>query len=243
MNNNTMNTVASCLVYNNRFASEKLTADQLGAKEHKEWLDAIKSLHKSAYEVAVFCENNHAKTEDVSVDKSSLYASLRTVLNTIGEVNGHKLFANDALATLIVGYSNRRANSDSPALQLVNSQIANNKRTLAIYENSNGVSEASIKYIKDELETLAARKEELLSREDNRIKVVTRTSINGFRLDVEHLLARAISEQSAKTWEQLEAEAEERRAARRAKTKEKKQKNKVSVTTSPIADVATTAVA
>lgn len=222
MNNIKKSTIAECLVFNNRFATVKLSADQLGAESLKQWTDAVKSLQQSAYAVAVKCENDHAQTESVTVDKSALFAALREVLALVGEVNGHKLYSNDALATLIIGYANRRTNQDSPELQLVKSQISNNKKTLSVYEGTNGVNPDSIAALKNTIAELEAQRDALIAEADNRIKVVTRTTANTFRLDVEHALARAIAEQSAKTWEQLEAEAEERRAARRAKTKAKK---------------------
>lgn len=219
-----MNTIANCLVYNNRFANAKLNAEQLSPDSLKEWTDAVASLHKSAYSVAVKCENEQVKLENPTIDKGELYESIRTALAIIGEVNGHRLHSNDAIATLIVGYANRRANADSPALQLVNSRINNNKRLLAVYEKTAGVDPASIQNIKDEIETLENERATLLSEADNRHKVVTRTSANAFRLDVEHLFARIITDQSAKTWEELEAEKAARNAERRAKAKARKAK-------------------
>lgn len=222
MKNSTMSTIAECLVFNNRFASDKLTADQLGAELHKSWVDSVKALHSAAYSVAVKCENDHAQSDAITVDKTALYTALRAILATIGDVNGHKLYANDALATLIIGYANRRANQDSPELQFVRSQISNNKKTLATYETTAGVNPETIQNLKDSISALEEKRDALIAEADNRIKVVTRTSFNAFRLDVEHALARAISEQNAKTWDELEAEVEARRQARRANTKAKK---------------------
>ena len=219
-----MNTIANCLVYNNRFASAKLNAEQLSPDTLKEWTDSITSMHKAAYSVAVKCENEQVKLENPTIDKGELYAAIRTTLAIIGEVNGHKLYANDAIATLIVGYANRRANEDSPALQLVKSKISNNKRLLAVYEKTNGVNPDSIQSIKDEIDTLTNERDALIAEADNRHKVVTRTSAAAFRLDVEHLFARIITEQAAKTWEQLEAEAEARKAERNARAKARKAK-------------------
>lgn len=217
--------ISTSIVFNNRFASAKLTADQIGDELLKNWLDAVKNLHKAAYSVAVKCENL-PNNDTSAVDKTVLFSSIRAILDIVGNVNGHKLTANDHMATLIIGYANRRGNCDSPELQLTLSRISNARKTLAIYEKTAGVNPASIEEVKTQLAELEEHKTALLQQADNRHKVVTRTSINNFRLDVEHLIARIITEQQAKTWEELEQEAEERRKARREKTKQKKNANK-----------------
>lgn len=217
-----MSTISNCLVHNNRFASARLNAEQLNPDTLKEWTDSIAAMHKAAYSIAVKCENEQVKLENPTIDKSELYAAIKSALSLIGKVNGHKLYANDAIATLVVGYSNRRANADSPELQLINSRINNNKRLLAIYEKTAGVNADTIANLKNEIDTLTNERTDLIAKADSRHKIVTRTSTNAFRLDVEHLFARIISEQQAKTWEELEAEDIERKAARAARAKARK---------------------
>lgn len=219
-------TLQNCLTLNNRFAGARLTADQLGAEELKEWTTLVARLHSAAYSVYALCENSNLTVESTSVDKSAVFTALREVLSAVGEVNGHKLVANEELATLIIGYAGKRGNSDSPELQLCLSKLHNRIKELAEYERTNGVKPETIQSMKDEIEALKAEKDKLLSSPDNRIKAPTRTSANAFRLEVEHRLARAITEQKAKSWAELEAEAEARRQARRAKTSAKKQAKK-----------------
>lgn len=229
MNNNitvSNTTLQNCLINNNRYATLSLTSDQLGDDNLKVWKDLMATLHSSAYTVYAFCENNGLTVDSKSVDKSAVYNALREILATIGEVNGHKLCANEELATLVIGYSGKRANSDSPELQLCLSKLRNRQKELAEYEKTNGVNPDSIKKMKEEIEALQEEKSALLNSPDNRIKVATRSSANGFRLEVEHKLARAIANQQAKTWEELEAEAEAKRKERRAKTAAKRTEKK-----------------
>ena len=218
----TTTALVDCIVDNNRFATRKLTAEQLGAENFRNWKDLIADLHRVAYIAYSECENNDLAIDSANIDLSPIFNSLRTILAQFGEVNGHKLSANAELATLIIGYSGKRANADSPELQLVNSKIRNRTKELAEYENTNGVNPESIKALKDELAELKDKKSELLEEPDNRIKKPTRTSTDMFRLEVEHRLARVVAEQKAKTWEELEAEAEAKRQARRAATKAKR---------------------
>jgi len=226
MNNNTMTVSAStlqdCLTNNNRYANIRLNADQLGAENLKVWSALVNDLHSAAYSVYALCENNGLTVESDSVDKSAVYNAVRVILAAIGVVNGHKLCANEELVTLIIGYAGKRANSDSPELQLCLSKIRNRQKELAEYENTKGVNPETIQNLRNEIEKLTEEKKALIDSPDNRIRVATRSTANAFRLEVEHRLARAISDQKAKTWEELEAEAEAKRKERRAKTAAKK---------------------
>lgn len=218
--------LVDCIVDNNRFATRKLNAEQIGAENLRNWKDLINTLHKVSYVVYAECENNDLATDDPSLNLTPVFSALHAILAEFGEINGHKLFANAELATLVIGYSGKRGNLDSPALQLCNSKLGNRRRELAKFEKTNGVNPDAIKALQDEIAELEAEKADLIDSPDNRIKEPTRTTSDAFRLDVEHRLARVIAEQKAKSWEDLEAEAEARRAERRAKTKAKNKAKK-----------------
>jgi hypothetical protein len=218
--------LVDCIVDNNRFATRKLNAEQIGAENLRNWKDLINTLHKESYIVYAECENNDLSADDPSLNLTPVFSALRSILAEFGEVNGHKLFANTELATLVIGYSGKRGNLDSPALQLCNSKLGNRRRELAKFEKTNGVNPDAIKALQDEIADLEAERDDLIDSPDNRIKEPTRTTADAFRLDVEHRLARVIAEQKAKTWEQLEAEDAARKAERRAKTKAKNKAKK-----------------
>ena len=224
MNNTTFtnSTIADCLVDNNRFATRKLTADQLGAESFRSWTDSLAKLHLAAYSIYAKCENDNLAKATQSLDLTPLFDVIRGILDGIGDINGHKVYPTAELATLIIGYSGKRANSDSPELQLTLSKIRNRKKELTEYEKTNGVNPDAIKAMKDEIAVLEEIKDDLLAQPDNRIKKPTRTSDAMFRLEVEHRFARVIAEQMAKSWEELEAEAEARKAERKAKNKARK---------------------
>ena len=67
---------------------------------------------------------------------------------------------------------------------------------------------------------------ELKKLEDSCTTAYTRVTFNAFRSKVEQTMGAIVAEQNAKTWEELEAEKEERRKARRAKTAEKRKAEK-----------------
>lgn len=224
---NVTTTLANALVYNNRFATAKLSADQFAtAEDFATWKNLVSALHRQAYAVYAQCENGGMKVEDAKVDKSGIYGAMRIILTALGEVNGHKLYANEETAIALVSYAGRRGNVDAPELQFCISRISNAKKELALAEKINGYNPQAIQTLKDNIDTLTAEKAELLATVDMRYKQPTKTSDGAFRLDLEHYLARVITGQLAKTPEELDAEELARKEARKAKAKARKEAKK-----------------
>lgn len=223
-NNVTNNaTLMDSLIYNNRFATAKLTAEQLGAENFAQWKALILNLHRAAYTIYTQCENSGMKVSDKSVDKTEVFNGIRAILNSIGEVNEHKMYANEESAIAIIGYAGKRGNDDSPELQFCNSKISNRRAEITKAKNINGYSQELIDKMEEELASLIEEKKTLLATADMRIKKPTITSGNAFRLDVEHFIARQIVGQMAKSLEELDKEEEERKARRKASAKARKQ--------------------
>ena len=123
-------------------------------------------------------------------------------------------------------YSVRRGNVDAPELQFFISILNNAKREYSNYESLN-VDDESYKQnkladMKKSIDALQEEKSQLLATADMRYKQPTKTTLNSFRLDVEHFFARVISGQLAKTLEELDAEEEARRVARNQRAKARK---------------------
>lgn len=218
----TISNLQNTLVYNNRFANVKISAEQLSAESFAEWKTLVSNLHRAAYKVYSLCENNGLKAESSSVDKSEVFDCIRSILEVVGEVNSHKLYANAETAIAIIGYAGKRANVDAPELQLCKSRITNAKKELKLSEDLNGISADYISNLKQNLVTLEAEKETLMATADMCHKQPTKTSDNAFRLEVEHFFARVISGQLAKTLEELDAEEAARKEARKASAKARK---------------------
>lgn len=222
--NVTTNTLVESLVFNNRFATAKLTAEQIGAEGFDAWKKIATNLHRAAYKVYSQCENSGMKVADTTVDKTEVYDAIRVILTAFGEIKGHKLYANEESAIAIIGYAGRRGNVDAPELQFCNSRISNTKREIATAEKINGFNPEAMEALKANLETLEEERKELLATADMRHKQPTMTSFNAFRLDLEHFFARVIVGQMAKTLEELDAEEAKRKEERKAKAKARKAK-------------------
>lgn len=218
----TTTNLQNVLVYNNRFANVKISAEQISAESFAEWKTLVSNLHRAAYKVYALCENSGMKVESASVNKSEVFEALRAILEAIGNVNEHKLYANAEAAITIISYSGKRSNVDAPELQLCKSRINNAKKELKLSGCLNGISADYISNLEQNLTTLEAEKETLMATADMCHKQPTKTSDNAFRLDLEHFLARVITGQLAKTLEELDAEEAARKEARKASAKARK---------------------
>ena len=212
---NTDTIIANVLVDNNRFATHKVKADQLDAEIFRNWKNGIEAIRKAAYAVYAECENAGLDVKHADTDLTAVYNALKPVLKMVGHVNGHYLAIHQQLAICAVTYAGKRANADSPELQLACSMLRNRQKELTQYEKTNGVRPETLEKLRAEIAELEDKKAQLIAEPDNRIKTPTRTSAEAFRLDFEHRLARFIAEQQAKTWEELEAEAQARKQAKK----------------------------
>lgn len=225
MTNNTtiITNLSDALVYNNRFANVKLSAEQLSATSFATWKTLVESLHKASYKVYCTCENNGLKAESASVDKSEVFEAIRNILAVVGDINGHKVYANAETAIAIIGYAGKRANVDAPELQLVKSRINLARRELKqTMEFNSANKEQNIANITARITELEAEKATLMATADMCHKQPTKSSDSAFRLEVEHFFARVIAGQLAKTPEELEAEELARKEARKASAKARK---------------------
>lgn len=225
--NNVTNVLVDSLVYNNRFATVKLNAEQLGAENFGLWKNLVNDLHRKAYNVYAKCENNGLKVADSTVDKTEVFDSIRAILKAIGEVKEHKMYANEESAIAIIGYSGKRGNADSVELQYCDSRIRGLRNEIKAYEklnvNDKDYKTQKLAEMNEQLDALKDEKDNLIKTADMRIKQPTMTTESAFRLEVEHLFARAIVGQMAKSLEELDKEAEDRKNARKEKAKARKQ--------------------
>ena len=208
---------------NNRQKSVKVTAQQISPEDFKLWTGAVAQLHEVAYKVYSAREDQGLRDENSAVDLTPVYEKLRTVLSLIGEVNGSRLFASaDSVNQVIAKSGNPNGNKDSEALLSLISEYNAENAVLRTYQKYNGVSAETITAKETQVEDLKTRIAALKKVDGNRIAQPKPVSPNVFRLEVEHMLARAIDEQNAKTWEEVQAEIAERKAARNKKANQRK---------------------
>lgn len=220
MSNNT--TIAQCMAHNRDLKNARLNADQIGAEQFTAWKNAVKNMLKPAYIIASARHDAIVNGYKSTIDQSALYDAVKAVLGIVGKVNGHDLDVK-ALADNIIGCSYSWKVKDlSPELMFARSAKRNDEALLRKYKSMNGVDVNTIYDVEDKIEAQKEKIAELEAIPGNCVREYTLVSEGVFRTAVERFIGDAVKEQSAKTWEELEAEAEAKKEARRKRQQEKR---------------------
>ena len=224
-----------CLVYNNKFRTETITATQIGPEDLATWKTLIADLHKASYNVYE-AQENHA---DTTALKSALFESVKTILSEIGDLSFTDMDGNVHTAPIVIDdefknvlgelcskYAGKLGNDDHPTLQLCQSKLKNAQNLLRQYKSTNGVNPEAIAHLEDEIEELEEEKKSLLKTADMSKKKPSIASESSFRSNFERHIARVIEGQKAQSWEEYLNKKEEQRKARRANTKAKRNQSK-----------------
>ena len=158
-----------------------------------------------------------------SIDKSitdNAFIALQSLLDLIGEVNGHKIIKNQSMLDAVAGAS-MVTKKPLAGEAYTQQSIVNNLRA-QVNNISNGMDAEYIQRINLDYETAKIRLAELKKLEGSCETVHVRVSNNAFYLNLDTELATIINAQDAKSWEELEAEAAARKAANAAKRKANK---------------------
>lgn len=214
--------IVNAIIDNNRYANRRLNAEQIGASSFAEWKTLCRNLQRAAYKVHEHCQNSGMRVENSTVDKSEIYATVRAILNAFGEVKGHKLYANEETAIIMIDYASKTGNKKDPKYAYAEDKLNNRKKELKRLESINGVDPAAIAELKAEIAKLTTDLDALKETPDMKIKEATMASEQSFRFNAEHYFARVITGQMAKSLEQLDKEDEERKARRKATAKANK---------------------
>ena len=219
-------TIASALVDNmtvSNSSKAKLTAEVVGVEEFASWKFAETVAYEALYRYAAARHNVAHEGESARVDSkltSNAMQAIQLMLDCIGEVNGYTICKNQAMLDVLAGCV-IAAKKPLAGEALKQDSIVKNYRS-QLKDVNDGMSEEYVADLTAKYEAAKIKLEELKKLEDSCTTVYARVTFNGFRSKIEQAMGAIVAEQNAKTWEELEAEKEERRKARRARTAEKK---------------------
>lgn len=219
-------TIASALVDNmtvSNSSKAKLTAEVVGVEDFASWKFAETMAYEALYRYAAARHNVAHEGESARVDSkltSNAMQAIQLMLDCIGEVNGYAICKNQAMLDVLAGCA-IAAKKPLAGEALKQDSIVKNYRS-QLKDVNDGMSEEYVADLTAKYEAAKIKLEELKKLEDSCTTVYARVTFNGFRSKIEQAMGAIVAEQNAKTWEELEAEKEERRKARRAKTAEKK---------------------
>lgn len=205
---------AEALSDNRNYKNGRMDGKTIGVSESRTWNAAVKAMRYPAYAVAQYRHANLANAEVVApCDLSPLYSALHVILDLVGEVNGAKLHAENIAETVIANASRIRTIDVSNEMAQARYEKRNAKKAL----DEDDSAENQTAY-----DTAKAEVERLESLPNNCKKLFEINSESAFVKAVEIALGDAINGQCMKSAEQVQAEEEAIRQARRARTAAKK---------------------
>lgn len=221
-----MKTIANALMDSRTISNSskaKLTSEVVGVEEFASWKFAESIAYEALYRYAAARHDAAFMGESASVDSkltTNAMQAIQMMLDCIGEVNGHTVCKNQAMLDELA----KCVNTDTKPLigeALKQDSVVKNYRK-QLKNVSTGMDEEYVADLTAKYEMANIKLAELKKQVGSCTTENTRVSFSTFRSKIERKLGDIIAEQKAKTWEELEAEKEERRKARRAKTAEKK---------------------
>jgi hypothetical protein len=230
---NTMNIFAQTLAVGGTIytkSAARITGDKVGADNYAKWKITMEFAHRAFYGYKKAVDDMlRGREADVKLATDNAMTALQTVLDLIGEINGHKLVKSQELLDEVAKYAVGEKTELVGDAFTIASKLKNCNLCLkdAGYNAETGKAHNGVnpEYIKKLLEEQAELEEELKivkKSAGSGVAVDVKKSFTAFCTDFERKLAKLSNDQSMKTWEELEAEEEARRKERRAKTKAKK---------------------
>lgn len=215
--------IKSTLAHNYTIKSNPaMTGEQVGIETFAQWKNAVATCHRDFYKYE--CDKHRAAGmgEEGAVDATKAFNSLQTILDLVGEVNGHKIVKNQAMLDVLSAHVITVKEPLAGMAWTLNEEKKSLKKELDNVHT--GMSEDYISGLEDRL----AEVEEELRLEKKKTNscapIVTKVSETTFRKKFEKELYRSVIEKQAmKSWEELEAEEQARKEERKAKAKARKQ--------------------
>ena len=210
-NTTTLSIFAEALISNREYKNAKINGEAVGVSNARQWTTAVKAIRIPAYAVRVYRHDHMGDAEAVTAcDQTALFGAILPVLEMIGEVNGAKLSATNVAEEILANVVRFRAidTSDEMAHARCEKKLA--KQALDAEETEENQANYD-KWAEEckRLETLPG----------NCKKIAEIQSESAFVKAVELLLGDAITKQVMKSAEQVAAEEEAKRKARREKAK------------------------
>ena len=230
---NTMNIFAQTLAVGGTIYTKsvaRITGDKVGAENYAQWKNAMAMAHKAFYIYKNFVDETlKGRTVNLTVATTNAMDALQNILNIIGEINGHKLVKSQELLNEVAKYAVADKTELVGEALTINSKLNFCKDRL----KEVGYNATTGKYYNGIDPNYIAKLLEEKAEYEEALKLAKKSANSGrpidgkrtfapFCVDFERKIAKLCSEQSMKTWEELEAEDEARRKERRAKTKAKK---------------------
>ena len=208
-------------------AKARVNADKVGVDTFSAWKVAENNAFEAFYRYADERRKTAHSGENAKMNPeivNNAFTALRNLLALVGEVNGHKIYANEAMLNTVAGvtmvYRKDLAGEALTQASIVKN-LENEVKAIANGMNPDYVADLNARYEQAKIK-LAELKKLAGSCTTNHVRV----GKNKFYIDLETALATIVNEQDATPWEALEAAEQAREAERKAKRKANKNAKK-----------------
>lgn len=215
----TGNALVDAMLANRGYSDRKLSAKEFDVESIRAWHGKLDALHSACYEVAVKCYNNES-----NVDYAEVYSAIRPLYDIIGEVNGAKLRSDFRVATVLTtkAVADKNVNSSDLNYELSRKRLASSR--LKELEETNGTCEETKEKLRNEIEEIEAKIDELKKEYGHKTKQYRKVSASNFYKAVEDFIADRLEERLAMTEAEVQAEAQKIKEARKKKSAENKKR-------------------
>lgn len=211
---NNISIYASALQHNRTIKNRKaatINGGQIGVDNYAVWKSALDNAHSALYTYNKTCVDT-AIGNAQSAEKSAAFNALKPIFDLIGEVNGFKLTVSDETLAIL---SPTAVTLKTPLVgeaELVDSQRKNLVKQLEAVHN--GMSEDYVNGLKQQLTAAESRLDILKKQSGSTEPIKTKSTSATYYANIERELAILINKQSMKSWAELKAEEDERKAKR-----------------------------
>lgn len=207
--------------------SFNINADYIGVDGLIQWKGICTMMQKSAWNYVKFHEDTAFVASSDITDKKvtdDLFFAVKAVINAIGPVNGFELRENNAIFNCAVKVMERMSDEYHGEALTVKSELANVNKELRNVKN--GMSEEYVTALETKKEVLSEQLKELKKVKGMVTVGHNKVNENTFRRNFEASLAKIVAGQSRKSFDELQAEEEARKAEKRAAKKAARKNSK-----------------
>lgn len=218
-----MNTITNTLLVKKTIANtgaRRLTGDDIGAENFAKWKLACENLYRECYKYER-TKVMYALDRVDEINATNVFNALKVLLELLGEVNGHAIERNqvmlDMLSHLAITRKAElvgRAGEIKSELDIIRKQLR---------EVSTGMNADYVESLEQKFEELTEELRIAKKQTESANPYPSIVSFNTFRGKLEDALVMIIEKQEAKSWEELEAIKQAKKAERDARRKANKQ--------------------
>lgn len=217
---NKTNALVNAIISNHDFKGRTVNGEQIDPKTFEQWKALCDNFAHELYDIVAKAQNYTLNGEE---DYTKVFATLKPIRDMIGEVNGFTIACNLNDIIGVSPYVTKTKAEYSTEMKLARDDRAYYTKRVKTLLETHGVNPEAVKEAQDNLAKAKAKVSELELVPKSVIGKPDKKDGKAFRVEFEDFLARKIKGQMMKSYEELKAEEDAKKAERKAKRQAKRQ--------------------